>query len=231
VGSGGPSQTQNVAVRWSPLEVTSQVVNLGSVPVGGSVTQTVTITNDGPGNDTVQYLTTLGGSEGDNNFTAGFGACAFILAPGQSCNLIVGFQPTTTGLHHATIQLADSDSSVPIEVMLYGTATAPTPSLFVNPTSLTWTTGPSVQTITVANIGTAPRTVTAVTLGEGNTSPFIITSNTCTGATLAPNTACTIAVGIAPSTPLDAVVGDTLSITDNLGDPLPSVSLLYTVGD
>ena len=81
----------------------------------------------------------------------------------------------------------------------------PTPVFAVSPSSKdygtqTVATSSSSQTFTVTNTGTANLTITTAALAGSNPGEFTKTTDTCTGATVAPNATCTVTVTFAPTT-------------------------------
>jgi hypothetical protein len=82
------------------------------------------------------------------------------------------------------------------------------------------------QTVTVTNTGTANLTISTVTIGGTNASDLAKSADTCTGATITPNGACTINVTF---TPMAACTRSrTLTITDNASGSPQSVALSGT---
>jgi hypothetical protein len=108
----------------------------------------------------------------------------------------VTFTPTAAGPRTGTLAVVSDASGSPHTIPLSGTGVA-TPAVSLTPTSLTFatrtigTTSPA-QTITLANTGNGPLTITSIT-GAGD---YAFTS-TC-GATLAALASCTINVTFTP---------------------------------
>jgi hypothetical protein len=91
---------------------------------------TATLTNNDVRQITVAEVSLAGAQAGD--FSIRGGTCAArILAPGESCEVSVSFDPTTTGEREALLQATVQGTSQTIELPLTGTgiaATAPPPS-------------------------------------------------------------------------------------------------------
>jgi hypothetical protein len=87
------------------------------------------------------------------------------------------------------------------------------------------TRGPA-QTVTVRNGGTAPMTVSAVSLAGATPGDFALATNTCAGATLQPGQACAVGLVLAPGSagPKSA----TLAVADNAAGGLRTVALSGT---
>jgi hypothetical protein len=82
------------------------------------------------------------------------------------------------------------------------------------------------QTVTVTNTGTGDLTISTVTLGGTNASDFAKSADTCSGATLIPNGACTVSVTFTPSATGSRTA--TLSINDNAANSPQTVGLSGT---
>ena len=157
--------------------------------------------------------------------------CGASLAAAASCTVTVTFDPIVAGNLSAAITITDSSSGNPPVVTLTGIGVAPTPIASLKPSSLTFpSTGVGVastaQLVTLANTGTAPLIVTAITIGGTNASSFALTpANTCVGS-IAPSATCTISVTFTPAA-LGTLTG-TISVTDNAAGSPQTVSLTGT---
>src|SRR5207248_11790886 len=60
-------------------------------------------------------------------------------------------------------------------------------------------TSSATQTITLANSGLAPLHIAGITLTGANTGAFLISSDGCAGATVAPGSSCSIGVDFLPA--------------------------------
>ena len=198
------------------IQITPAALNFGSQVVSTtSYGQTIAIQNTGTAPLAVSNIATTG------DF-ATTGNCASVPA-GSSCSLTVTFAPTATGTRTGTVTLTDNAGSGSQSqiVNLVGVGTQAGATLT-----------PSVQTFagtvvgktsfglnaTLTNTGSATLTGIGVSILGDFTQ-----SNTC-GATLAPNTSCTITVTYAP-TVAGAETGS-LTVTDSLG--AQTVTLLGT---
>src|SRR6185369_4852422 len=120
-----------VSFALSPAALT-----FGNVPVGASLTQTVTVTNTGSGASLVPPLSiTASPTDPTPQFaivgSANPNACSATapLAAGAACTVAVSFAPTSTGLKTASLLLGTS----PTGVMLSGTGVSATPTLVISP--------------------------------------------------------------------------------------------------
>ncbi len=75
----------------------------------------------------------------------------------------------------------------------------------------------------VTNTGTAPLTISTATLGGTNASDFAKSLDTCTGATVAPKSTCTVSAIFTPAA--TGIRNASLSFTDNAGNSPQAVSL------
>jgi hypothetical protein len=78
------------------------------------------------------------------------------------------------------------------------------PLVNLSPLSLTFgaqnvDTASAAQTVTVTNTGTANLTISTVLIGGTNAGDFATSADTCTGATVTPNSDCTVSVTFTPS--------------------------------
>lgn len=81
--------------------------------------------------------------------------------------------------------------------------TTPIPAVAPSPTSLAFGSQPvgtsgTAQTVTVANIGGAPLTVSGVSIAGPDADQFTKTGDTCSGGTVAPGASCAVGVRFAP---------------------------------
>jgi hypothetical protein len=103
------------------------------------------------------------------------------------------------------------------------------PPVTLTPAPVTFTgqavgTTSAPSTITVTNVSTTPNlAVTGVAITGANPGDFAIVSNTCTGASLALETSCTVGVTFRPTLPGGRSA--TLSITDNASGSPQSAAL------
>ena len=169
-----------------------------------------------------------------NSFTAssGFavgsgGTCAAgtVLQPGAACTVNVVFNPTTVAAATGTLTVSDNAGGSPHTISLAGIGVADPPAVTLSASTLTF---PSIvvgshstpQTVTVTNSGTAPLTITAISVSGNYTQ-----ANNCSSS-LAVSRACQVTVVFAPlQTGSDT---GTLSITDNATGSPHKVSLTGT---
>jgi hypothetical protein len=134
------------------MSASPSTLNLGSVPVGSSGSQAVTLTNTG--NTTV---TLSGVSSSLVAFHASGLSFPTYLNAGQSVNVTINFTPTTTGTLTGTLTVASNASNAPTTISVRGTGaqTAQAPTITTQPAGQTITTG-QTATFSVIATGTAP---------------------------------------------------------------------------
>ena len=216
----------------SPSAPASPQVTLGTMnPFPGttvgvtSTAQPVTITNSGTAPLSISGITITGTNASAFADTT---TCTNMLSAGNSCTISVTFTPPSAGSFVAAISVADDVTGSPQTVALTGTGTlAPTPETILSPSTLAFqstTVGAvsAVQFISLSNPGTAPLTISTISVAGANPADFAETNN-C-NSTLAPGTGCSISVTFTP-----AIVGSlvaSISITDNAAGSPQTVPLL-----
>lgn len=208
--SGSPHSASLTGTGTAPSATLSPAsLTFGGQLVGTtSAVQSTTLTNTGNAPLTISAISVTGDFAQTNT-------CGTTLAAGASCSINVTFTPAAVGTRSGSVTVTDNASGSPHGVSLIGTGTAPIASL--SPASLTFgsqvigTTSPT-QSATLSNTGTAPLTISAITI----TGDFAETNN-C-GNSLAPGASCAINVSFTP-----AAVGSrsgTLMVSDN-SNPSP----------
>jgi len=198
--SSSPQTVSLTGTSTAPVAgVSSLSVPFGNQNLGtASGSQPVTLSNTGSGALTITSIaTTTNFGETDN--------CAGSVAASGSCTINVTFSPTATGPLTGALTITDNSNGVASStqtVSLSGTGTAPlvslsTPGLSFGSQPMSTTSG--AQTVTVTNAGTGNLNISTVTMGGTNASDFAKSADTCTGATITPNSTCTVSVTFTPS--------------------------------
>jgi hypothetical protein len=210
-----------------PAVFSPSPVQFGNVQAGHTGTVTVTVTNNGNSDMTVNDAgsdVTFGGAN-PGAFGKTNDACAGAVVPsGQTCTLDVTFSPGSAADYAATLTL-NSDSAGPDQVNLTGTGTpAPAPAIQVTPASpfdfgnhKVGAPPADSQTFTVTNTGNADLDITGATVQGSAFSPG--NTNTCSGTTLTPTHSCAVAVQFLPGTA--GLNQGTLTIISNQLAPFP----------
>ncbi len=217
----GTGLTSNVTAALSPTSLTFSSQTTGMT----SASQPVTLTNSGSSVLSVTSISVGGNFRQTNN-------CGTSLAAGKSCTINVTFAPTTAGSLTGTLSVADNSANSPQTVSLSGTGVA-APAVSLSPTSLTFSsqavgTTSAAQAVTVTNSGGANLTfsVGAVSVSGADGADFSISSDTCSGQTIASNKTCAVATTFKPS--IAGSESATLSIADNAANSPQAVNLSGT---
>ena len=161
-------------VTFSPtnLSFANQPVNTSSA------SKTIVLTNNTGANLTISKIAASSNYSQTN--TCGTGITA-----GATCNIVVIFKPTSTGIIHGTITITDTAATNPQSVPLSGTGIAAT--IGFAPTALTFAdqtvgTTSSAGIVTLSNTGTAALTIHSIAISGTNSGDFAQT-HTCIGNT------------------------------------------------
>ena len=168
-------------------------------------------------------------STSDSGFLYQVQNCSNAIAPGASCALVVTFSPKVAQAYsaHLLFSVVDpncSSCALPSQsISLTGTGTSPAASLL--PEGLNFKTAAgttsAAQTATLSNTGSAPLTITSISLASEPNGWFSQTNN-C-GASLAVGASCTFSITFSPATPSE--VPGALTVSESPGSLVQSVNL------
>jgi hypothetical protein len=172
-GTGAPVPT-------AQLTTNPTNISFGSVTLGSSGTQSISLSNTGNANLTISSITPSGSGFSGSGITL-----PLTLSPGQSANYTAKFAPTVAGSASGQVSFVSNAANSPISVSMTGTgAPVPTAQLTTNPTNLTFgnvTLGSSgTQSISLSNSGNANLTISSITpsgsgfSGSGITLPLTL---------------------------------------------------------
>ena len=204
VVSNAPTRTVNVSGRGVDVTVSPNAVAFGMVRVGTtSPDTTVTVSNPTPTRNVTVSAVSVGGAHA-GEFAKPADTCTGVtLAPMQSCSFAVRFAPTSTGAKSATVSVVAGEAGTKT-VALTGTGTTGFPDIAVAPAAHDFgaanagTSGAS-RTVTVSSTGSWPLSIAAVTLGGSYPGDYAVTSDGCSGRTLAVGASCAVAVRFVPA--------------------------------
>ncbi len=158
----------------SALAVSTHSASFGSVPVGSTVTQLVTLASAGTAPVTINKIST----PSDPAFSVSAGTIPATLNPGQTMTLKLRYDPSAVGNDLAQVAIESDASNGNIQnIQLSGTGTTTlNAQLAISTTSLAFgnvTVGSaSTQPVTMTSTGTSPVTIrAAVVTGSGFTIP------------------------------------------------------------
>jgi trimeric autotransporter adhesin len=206
VSLSGTGVVASPVLVWVP---TTTAVAFGDASVGASpYTQSLTLSNQGPGSVTLQQITLAGAQAAD--FSLGGGTCVVNapLAQGASCTLVLAFQPGAAGARNATLHAASSGTNPP-DLALAGNGTSlALPAVSVVPGTLSFVVGTGStavdpQTLTLQNTGNAVLRVNGMRIASGSFTLAAAATNGCAPVPfdLMPAQSCLMAVGWSNSAP------------------------------
>ena len=218
-------QVSGTGIDTGVLQTSVSALNFGSVNVGSTASQTVTINN--VGNTSLQlYSISIFGpyTETDN--------CPNLLFVGASCTVNITFSPVTAGYANAYLYLSTSGtyyispSSIPLTGTGVGVGTSGlsvTPSSVVFPTTNVGATSTNIYYVQVQNTGTVPFTL----IGFSITGDFSVYSTNCGSyESISPSSWCYLDVQFVPTA--SGTRSGALSITTSLSATPQTVSLSGT---
>ncbi len=181
------------------IEVLPTSLSFGQQTVGSTTTRSFTVSNGGDAN---LDIGSLGAPAAPFSLAPGGDACSGqTLAPGQSCDVAVAFQPDTAGSFGGSVSIPSNDTTASVTIDGSAVEDSGVAQLSVSPASLdfgevTVGTGGS-QAVTLSNAGAADLTISNIVAPN---PPFSVASATCSeGATLAPGKSCGITVSFTPA--------------------------------
>lgn len=165
--------------------------------------EVLTITNGGDGPLTVSDTEIIG--PGFQSFAVASNTCSGV-APAATCAIGVTFDPVNAGAKSATLSITSNAGPAPTDIPLTGTGLSP--AFDVDPATVDFGSrevdaiGASApETVTVTNDGSASLAIDTLLLEGADPADFVLSSDTCTDADLAPSVTCTVDVAFDPATP------------------------------
>jgi Abnormal spindle-like microcephaly-assoc'd, ASPM-SPD-2-Hydin/Transmembrane protein 131-like N-terminal len=147
------------------LSTSATSLNLGTVLVGASGSQSVALTNTGNSSVNISQVDVTGAG-----FTATGIALPLTLGAGQSTSITIGFSPAAAGTVTGGVSVVSTATNSPATMLPTGTGVQPQISVVPSPVAFgNATVGVSnTQTMTIQNTGTANLSVTQATVsGQG----------------------------------------------------------------
>ena len=203
-------------------------LSFGTTVVGNSaLAQIFAINNTG-----TAALVVSGISSSNADFTV-VSSCGNIAAS-NSCNVSVGFTPSSAGTRSGTITVTHNASGGASTITVSGTATAPvvlTPGITAAPASVAFGSVAlgsfsGAQFVVVTSSGNAPLTLNAISIA-GNNFAVLTGSGSCAVASpIATGVSCTVGVRFQPTS--EGVLSGTLSLSHNASPTMLMVGLSGT---
>jgi hypothetical protein len=163
---------------------------IGDVPIGGSATQTVTLTNTG----NLDWSASGGVTIGDPAVSLDTSQCPS-LAPDAACTLPVTFRPTAVGPFVTTVTFGVGSSTAAFGV--FGTGVAGVSTLSATPSPLAFGNvavgSVARRTVTLTNTGNVTWSTVGASAGNG-----VVDLDAASCATVAPGAGCTATVTFSP---------------------------------
>ena len=193
-----PQAAAALSLTVSPLSI-----SFGSIPVGTSSTQTVSLVNPGTGTVSISQAPVTGSSFGMSGL-----ALPLTLGPGQSGAFTVSFHPAGTGSASGSISVMSNASNAVSTVALSGTGVQPLISVVPGSVSFgTVTVGQTnSQTMTLSNPGSANLNITQA---AGPGTGFSL-SGLALPLTLAPGKSATFTLSFTPTSGVSSASSFTL---------------------
>jgi hypothetical protein len=225
IASNAPGSPMAIALSGTgtqaQIAATPSSAAFGSVVVGNSNSQTITVSNGGNVSLTISQAALAGAGFSTSGMTA-----PMTIAAGKSATFNAIFTPSSAGTVSGSVTLVSNAPSSPLTIALGGTGVAASSLLAVNPTSLSFGnvndgTATSLG-VTLTNTGNANETIS----GVNATGAGFSTSGVSAGITLAPNQSTTLTVAFDPATP-GAATG-TVTVTSSATNSPATISLSGT---
>jgi hypothetical protein len=209
-----------VVGQTGQFAVSPALIDLGNVPVGARMQQTITVTALTAISDlTVGLL----GMDVTRDPTS---TCTEIMATGVSCAVVVNFAAISPGPKSDSVVITAGGRAVAVPVT--ATAQAPAKLVMSQPSAAfvaTANAASSPVTIAVANAGDVPTGTLTVSMAGANHADFKLTTSGCT--LLAPLATCAVSVVFTPSATSAGTETATLTVTDS-GPGASTVSAILT---
>jgi Abnormal spindle-like microcephaly-assoc'd, ASPM-SPD-2-Hydin len=151
------------------LSANLTTVSFGTVGIGKTTTQSVTVTNTGSSTVTIDQTAVTGAS-----FTTGAGTPAATIAPGQSKTIQIQFAPVSAGSAAGGFTVTSDAANSPLTVALVGTGAQP--GLAISPATV------SFGNVIVGQSGSQP-----VALTNTSASSVVVNLATVSGSTFGIN--------------------------------------------
>ena len=217
--------TGNFAALRPMVNLKPISVNFGTVHLGSSHTENITVTNTGGATLKFTKVSLTEAAGNPDSFTF-LNSCGSTLEPTKSCTITIGFMAKKIGSNSATLNIADNAASSPQHVPL--SATVINPRAELDPHSLsfgTHTVGSSTtKNVILTNDGTTALDIFSVAITGADRGDFSKT-NGCPSS-LGAGDKCTISVTFDPQATGARSAG--LTVTDNALAGTQTVSLSGT---
>ncbi len=189
-----------VLLQSPSATLSASSVSFGNVQVGGTGTQTVTLSNSGSAILTVGTVSTGGSFSQSNNCSGG-------IAPGNTCTITISFIPTSPGTQTGTLTITDNDPGITQTVNLSGVGATFTAAIGLSQSTIIGSLVIPSNTVTLS--GPAPAGGWTVALSSSNPAVASVPASVtvAAGATVSSSfNVTTTAVAVTTPVTLTAVV-------------------------
>jgi HYDIN/CFA65/VesB-like, Ig-like domain len=206
-GTANPPNQQNQNTSASAaMAVSPPSINFGSVAVGSTVNQSVTVSNTGGSDLTVSQV-----SVGVAGFTVSGFSLPLTIHSGKQSTFNVVFSPKTTGNVSGGVSVISGASGSPATVNVSGNGVAATSLVNASSTSLNFGNvnigGSGSLNVTLTNAGNSSVTISSVKISSSN----FTSSGASAGMTLAPGQNVMMNVAFSPLTKANLTASVTVS--------------------
>lgn len=199
--------TRTIALQGTAVVRAPQVNLPASIAttavVGTPSTVSTGITNAGNANLTLAFGAPTGAQAAEFSVD-GTSTCGATVLPLATCQLVVRFAPTAAGTRSASLPVTHNATGSPTSIALVGTATpAPAPAIQLGASALTFAdqtlgTASAAQSLLLRNSGTAPLTLSALSITGAAAGDFSRGGTCMVGTSLAVGAECSVTVAFQP---------------------------------
>jgi hypothetical protein len=195
-GSGAPVAVPGIAISAATLNLGGTVVNTTGAQ------QSIVITNSGFATLNLTGIAVTGAGFARVAPSTGSPAnCATSVAPSGTCQIALACTPTALGTIAGQLSITHNATGSPTNIALSCTGNPlPVPVIALTPSvdfgDQIVNTASTVRNVSIGNTGTAPLTVSAISITGANANQFVQTGQ-C--ASVAPGASCPLAVTFTPT--------------------------------
>jgi hypothetical protein len=211
ISSDAPGSPATIALSGtgvqSQLGANPSSASLGTVVMGNSNSQTISLTNGG----TAAVSISQANATGTGFSISGMPALPMTINAGGSATFNAVFTPTTTGSVTGSVSVMSNAPNSPLSIALSGTGQAATHLLSANPPSLNFNSvndgSSSSLNVTLTNTGNSTVTITSATAPAGFNASGVA------GTMLTPNQTATLNIMFAPT--VAGLMGGNVTVASN----------------
>jgi len=213
VSSNDPDQsTATVALSGKGtapgISLSESSYDFGTIAVGNNSIKTITITNIGDASLIFGTISTSGAP-----FSISSDTCSGkTVAANGTCSLTTQFTPTGKGAFTGSLSIPSNDQDLSTATVPLSGSGSMAPNISLSESSYDFggvvLNNSSDKTFVITNAGNAPLNIEAILLSGTTSSSFSLSSDTCSGKTVAANGTCSLTANFSPT--VQASFTDTL---------------------